>query len=360
MTQLFANNAAAALAGAIASGATSLTLQTGQGARFPTPAGGDFFLLTLFQLAGAVESNHEIVKCTARAGDVLTVLRAQEGTTARAFASADPAELRLTAGALAAKQDVGGAVTVSSTAPSAPVNGQGWVSLESGIEWTWLDDGVGAGQWVEAGPGTNGTNGTSGTNGTNGTSATVAVGTVTALASTAAPTVANAGTSAAAVLNFGIPTPLLQPVAAVLTNNNATGTETIVARFALPANYLTSDSFLRLAFMGQVSSNGTLSFKVRVGTLGTTADALAGTFATSAAGAANAFVAGDVLLHLPTSTTIYAGGFVQLVNASLGRVTAAQAVATIAPASALFVSLTLVQSVTQTYTSHSAVLEKLR
>lgn len=105
MTQLFANNAASELAGAVASGAVSLTLKTGDGAKFPTPSGGDFFLVTLYQKVGQDEVNHEIVKCTARVGDVLTVVRAQEGTTARAFSADDPVELRLTAGALTAKQD---------------------------------------------------------------------------------------------------------------------------------------------------------------------------------------------------------------------------------------------------------------
>lgn len=106
MTQLFANNAASELASAVTSGAVSLTLKTGDGAKFPSPAGGDFFLVTLYQKVGQDEINHEIVKCTARAGDVLTIERAQEGTTARAFNTDDPVELRLTAGALDAK--VGG------------------------------------------------------------------------------------------------------------------------------------------------------------------------------------------------------------------------------------------------------------
>lgn len=99
--QLFANNADSELDGAITSVATSITLKTGGGAKFPTPTGGDFFLMTMFQKVGAAELNHEIVKCTARSGDVLTVVRAQEGTTGFAFSNADPVELRETAGTLA-------------------------------------------------------------------------------------------------------------------------------------------------------------------------------------------------------------------------------------------------------------------
>ena len=101
--QLFANNADSKLNGAIDSAALAITVQTGEGARFPNPTGGDFFLVTLFDKVGAAETNHEIVKCTARAGDVLTIVRAQEGTTARAFGNDTPVELRVTAGTMADK-----------------------------------------------------------------------------------------------------------------------------------------------------------------------------------------------------------------------------------------------------------------
>ena len=99
MAQLFANNAESTLAAGIDNDDTTLTVQTGHGARFPSPSGGDYFLLTLTQ-AGS-ETSWEIVKCTSRSGDTLTVVRAQEGTSAAAWGSGSKAELRLTAGALA-------------------------------------------------------------------------------------------------------------------------------------------------------------------------------------------------------------------------------------------------------------------
>lgn len=102
MPQLFANNAASTLAAAITAADTSLTLATGTGSKFPSPTAGDFFLLTLTQ-AGQ-ETSWEIVKVTARAGDVLTVVRAQEGGVAAAWGIGAKAELRITAGALDAKQ----------------------------------------------------------------------------------------------------------------------------------------------------------------------------------------------------------------------------------------------------------------
>jgi hypothetical protein len=72
---------------------TSITLTTGQGARFPSLAGGDYFFATLIDTS----NNLEIVKCTARSTDVLTVVRGQESTTARAFSTGDRIELRVTA-----------------------------------------------------------------------------------------------------------------------------------------------------------------------------------------------------------------------------------------------------------------------
>jgi hypothetical protein len=87
------NNAFGTLAAGINSSATSITLTTGQGARFPTLGAGDYFYATLVDTS----NNLEIVKCTARSTDVLTVVRAQESTTARAYNTGDRIEIRLTA-----------------------------------------------------------------------------------------------------------------------------------------------------------------------------------------------------------------------------------------------------------------------
>jgi hypothetical protein len=65
------------------------------------------------------------VRCTARAGDVLTIVRGQEGTTARAFNLADPVSMRLTAGALTpaalgamdATASLGGVVLLANITP---------------------------------------------------------------------------------------------------------------------------------------------------------------------------------------------------------------------------------------------------
>ena len=94
----FTNNAVSILSSGIAIGATSLSVTTGEGDKFPTLGAGDWFYLTLEEAAPAVPAFplREIVKVTARTGDTMTVTRAQEGTTARAWLAGDKAEQRIT------------------------------------------------------------------------------------------------------------------------------------------------------------------------------------------------------------------------------------------------------------------------
>lgn len=93
MALKFANNAVSTLASAINNTQTSITLASGQGARFPTIGVGDYAFATIVDLPG----NMEIVRITARSGDTLTVVRAQEGTLARAFAAGSYIANQLTA-----------------------------------------------------------------------------------------------------------------------------------------------------------------------------------------------------------------------------------------------------------------------
>jgi hypothetical protein len=87
------NNAFATIPSAVTSIATSLTVTTGQGARFPTLGGSDYFYATLIDVTG----NYEIVKVTARTDDVMTLVRGQEGTLAIPFPANSRIELRVTA-----------------------------------------------------------------------------------------------------------------------------------------------------------------------------------------------------------------------------------------------------------------------
>lgn len=94
MPAVFTNNATSRLASAVVGSSTALALTAGDGAKFPNPAvGTDWFPVTVIKSTGALE----VMRCTARNGDTLTVARAQEGTAALSFDVGDRIELRLTA-----------------------------------------------------------------------------------------------------------------------------------------------------------------------------------------------------------------------------------------------------------------------
>ena len=107
MPALFSNNASAALASSITTSSTSITVVTGAGSLFPAVPAGSFFYATLTDSS----NNLEIVKVTGRTADVLTVVRAQEGTAARVYAAADLIEMRVTAATLSNFAQLDGAQT---------------------------------------------------------------------------------------------------------------------------------------------------------------------------------------------------------------------------------------------------------
>ena len=92
MAVILANNANGNLAASITAAATTFTIQAGQGERFPAPPPGDWFPLTIVRNTGEIE----VCKCTARSGDIFTVVRAQEGTTAKTFDPGSRVSLRIT------------------------------------------------------------------------------------------------------------------------------------------------------------------------------------------------------------------------------------------------------------------------
>jgi len=93
--QVFSNNASALLAASITDVETTIQVDAGFGALFPNPGASEFFQVVLENASGDLE----ICQCTERTGDLLTVLRAQEGTTAQAFVLlVTRVELRNTAG----------------------------------------------------------------------------------------------------------------------------------------------------------------------------------------------------------------------------------------------------------------------
>lgn len=90
---LFNNNAESTLAVAVLVGDLVLTVAAADAAKFPAPGANQFFKVTL---ATKNTGAKEIVHCTARAGAVLTIVRAQEGTVALAFAIGDIVASRYT------------------------------------------------------------------------------------------------------------------------------------------------------------------------------------------------------------------------------------------------------------------------
>jgi len=96
----WANNATSLIAdsGGITSGATSVTVTTGEGDKFPEVASPHYFMITFVDVSG----NREIVKVTARASgsNTMTIVRGQEGTSPRAFAEGSFVDQRITASSL--------------------------------------------------------------------------------------------------------------------------------------------------------------------------------------------------------------------------------------------------------------------
>lgn len=116
MPELFKNNALTTLAGGgVTNVATSLTVATGKGALFPSPGAGEYFMFTLDDGV-----NIEVCQCTARSGDVFTIVRGRQGTTGTAFSAGAKVEARPTAG------------SGSSTTPSSgPGGAQNFAQLDA-------------------------------------------------------------------------------------------------------------------------------------------------------------------------------------------------------------------------------------
>jgi hypothetical protein len=89
---LLANNATTTLSAAIVStGATTFTVASATG--FPVPTNGNYFFVTLLDVAAIPE----IVRVTGVAGLTFTCVRGQDGTAARTFANGASVKLNLVA-----------------------------------------------------------------------------------------------------------------------------------------------------------------------------------------------------------------------------------------------------------------------
>lgn len=95
MALVLKNNAVSRLASSLAAGDTIVVVSDGTGAKFPAIVAGEWFPITVIRESGALE----IMRCTARTLDTMTVVRAQENTAELTFNAGDRVELRMTAGA---------------------------------------------------------------------------------------------------------------------------------------------------------------------------------------------------------------------------------------------------------------------
>ncbi len=92
-------NAKSVLAAGISASATVITVGTGAGSLFPSPVSGQsYFKLTITD--AATKTISEIMHVTSVSGDVMTVIRGQEGTTARVWSTNDIVANLMTAGSL--------------------------------------------------------------------------------------------------------------------------------------------------------------------------------------------------------------------------------------------------------------------
>ena len=109
------NNASSTLASAISDTDVELSLASGGGANFPSITSPDFFYITVVGTAG----NLEIMKVTTRAGDVLSITRAQDSTSASAFSAGSLVEMRINVASITAYVDnqLRDAETITYTAP---------------------------------------------------------------------------------------------------------------------------------------------------------------------------------------------------------------------------------------------------
>jgi len=163
MGMKFTNNASTTLQLILSSSATTLTVASGTGGLFPSVSGSNYFYATLTNASNAIE----IVKVTNTSGDVFTIVRGQDSTTANTWNSGDKVELRLVAASLndLPKLDESNSYTVLQTMgqgivggpwttagrPTSPTTGQTGYNSTLNKNETWNGS-----NWVASGGATGG------------------------------------------------------------------------------------------------------------------------------------------------------------------------------------------------------------
>lgn len=141
MSIILANNAKSTLAAAIGALDTTLTVTSGTETLFPSPTGGDYFYVTL---EDSTKTVREIVKCTARSTTTLTIVRAQDGTSANIFALGSTVEMRVNKAALSdtisaattAASNAATSASAAATSASSASTSAGTATTQAGIATT--------------------------------------------------------------------------------------------------------------------------------------------------------------------------------------------------------------------------------
>lgn len=154
MTALFADNATSVLVGVYNAAATSFTVNAGDGALFPQPGTNTYFMAVIEDRTQSPIAR-EIVKVTGRLGDVMTVTRAQEGTTALAWTAGVVFANRVTAGsltslrtdAIAGQHYYGSAPTSPTISPAGTSVAEGDMYWDTAFKTIYVFEG---GEWTDS------------------------------------------------------------------------------------------------------------------------------------------------------------------------------------------------------------------
>ena len=128
----YSNNASTTLSAGLSAGVTTCSVVSNSGFPSVTTASGDWFMATIYELVGDVETNVEIVKVTNNPTTTWTIARAQESTTDRTYAGTTYVEHRLTAGdASSFNQRANNLSDVSSAATARTNLGLGTIATQA-------------------------------------------------------------------------------------------------------------------------------------------------------------------------------------------------------------------------------------
>lgn len=131
MAVVLKNNAVGYLSTPISASDVGLAMQSGNGALFPALTGGQYFYATVVGTNGETE----IVKVTARVVDALTIVRAQDSSTAYSFAAGSRIEMRVNAASVSdAISDAVSSITFDTSATAITITDTGGYYSATDVE----------------------------------------------------------------------------------------------------------------------------------------------------------------------------------------------------------------------------------